>query len=298
MNKSLEILKTIYKPYRYTIKGKVNIIETSSGNYVIKKSTADIGKLYNYLQTRNFYNFPSLIDESRANVNVFEYLEEIYEPIEQKYDDLLTLVASLHNKTSYYKEVSEDNYKTIYENINSNLNYLKNYYQIFYDTAFKEIYSSPANYMFLRNYAKINGALEFCQNELEEWYSLVKEEKKIRVVLLHNNLSVNHFIKADKDYLISWDNYKFDTPVLDIVNLYKKEYLNINFEEYLNKYGKLFPLLPHEKKLLFILIVLPPVLKIDQDEFKKCENMRNFLDYIYKTENLIRPYYANEEKEQ
>ena len=36
MNK-LETLKSIYKPYRYTIKGKCTILETTNGNYVIKK---------------------------------------------------------------------------------------------------------------------------------------------------------------------------------------------------------------------------------------------------------------------
>ena len=37
MNRSLEVLKAIYKPYRYTIKGKVTILETSSGDFIIKQ---------------------------------------------------------------------------------------------------------------------------------------------------------------------------------------------------------------------------------------------------------------------
>ena len=298
MNKSLEVLKEIYKPYRYTIKNKVTIIETTSGDFVIKEKHNNIGKLYNYLSIRNFNNFPSLIDETRKDINVFKYLEDTYEPLEQKYDDLITLVASLHNKTCFYKEVSEDNYKTIYENVLNNINYLKSYYENLYDTYFKEVYSSPSNYMFLRNYNKISDALEFCKSNLEEWYNLVKDLKEIRVVLLHNNLDISHFIKSDKDYLISWDNYKFDTPVLDIVNLYKKEYLKINFEEYLKKYLELFPLLEYEKKLFFILIVLPPKMGEYDSEFKKCENMGKFLDYIFKTERLVRPYYSNENKEE
>ena len=148
--------------------------------------------------------------------------------------------------------------------------------------------------MFLSNYIKINGALSFALTELDNWFELVKKEEKIRVVLLHNNLKLDHFIKNDKDYLISWDHYKFDTPVLDIVNLYKNEYLNTNFEVILERYINLFPLLDHEKKLLFILIIMPPVLELNGCEFEKCLEMRKFLDYIFKTENLIRPYYAKE----
>ena len=29
MNRSLEVLKAIYKPYRYTIKGKATVLETT-----------------------------------------------------------------------------------------------------------------------------------------------------------------------------------------------------------------------------------------------------------------------------
>ena len=298
MNRSIEILKELYKPYRYTIKGNATILETTSGNYVIKQKGKDIKKLFSYLENRNFDNFPFLIDESRKDVNVYEYIENKYEPLSQKYEDLINLVASLHNKTSYFKEVNKDKYKEIYENINNNLNYLKNHYENLYNEKFKEIYTSPSNYLFLRNYSKIQSAIEFSLNELNKWLGLVKDEEKIRVVLLHNNLKVDHFIKNNKDYLISWDKYKFDTPIIDIVNLYKNEYLNTNFENILKKYFNLFPLLNHEKKLLFLLLAIPPELKLHGSEFQKCETMSNFLNYIYKTEKLIRPYYSDKKEKE
>ena len=45
MNKSLEILKAIYKPYRYTIKGKTTILETTSGDFIIKPKNKDMNEL-------------------------------------------------------------------------------------------------------------------------------------------------------------------------------------------------------------------------------------------------------------
>lgn len=45
MNKTLEILKSIYKPYKYTIKGKATILETMTGEYIIKE-VADIKPIY------------------------------------------------------------------------------------------------------------------------------------------------------------------------------------------------------------------------------------------------------------
>ena len=92
MNKSLEILKAIYKPYRYTIKGKTTILETTSGDFIIKPKNKDINELYNYLTNRGFMNFPKIIDASRDEVNVFEYVEDTKLPKEQKCEDLIELI--------------------------------------------------------------------------------------------------------------------------------------------------------------------------------------------------------------
>lgn len=295
MNKSLEILKAIYKPYRYTIKGKATILETTTGDFIIKPKNKDINELYNYLTNRGFINFPKIIDSSRDEVNVFEYVEDIKLPKEQKCDDLIDIIASLHNKTSYFKEVSEDKFKIIYEDIKKNINYLMNYYNTLYEIGFNEKYSSPSNYLFLRNYYKLNASLKYADSELSNWYELVSKETKIRVALVHNNLELNHLLN---NKLISWDKYTIDTPILDIVNLYKKEWQNMNFSECLSRYIYKFPLLEYEKKLLFILLSLPPSLEKFDSEFKKCQNISNLINYIFKTEELIRPYNTNDEKEE
>ena len=294
MNKSIEILKSIYKPYRYTIKGKSTILETTCGDFIIKPKNKDINELYTYLTNRGFMNYPKIIDSSRDEVNVFEYVEDIKLPKEQKCDDLIEIIASLHNKTSYFKEVSEDKFKSIYEDIKSNINYLSNYYNTLYEIGFNEIYASPSNYIFMRNYYKLNSALEYAKSELENWYSLVTSETKIRVCLIHNNLELNHLLN---DKLISWDNYMIDTPVIDIVKLYKKEWKNINFSEILERYMYKFPLLEYEKKLLFILISMPPEIKKSDNEFEKCKVVSEVMDYVFKTEELIRPYNAEHEEE-
>ena len=51
-----------------------------------------------------------------------------------------------------------------------------------------------------------------------------------------------------------------------------------------------------ELKLLFILMVLPDKIVLDKNEYDNTNIVRNFLDYLYKTEELVRPYYT-EEKE-
>lgn len=292
-NEYIESIKAKLRPYKYTYKGKSIILESTSGNYVIKDCNNNLKDLFTYLDSRNFHNHPIVVD-NKDNNYLFSYLDDITIPKEQKLNDLIELIADLHRKTVYFKEVSEDKFQSVYENIKNNILYLKEYYDKLFDTGFNEIYPSPSTYLFLRNYTKINSTLIFCESELDNWYQLVKDNKTKRVCLLHNNLELDHLLKNN---LISWDNYTIDTPILDIINLYKKEYYLTDFGPLLKKYLSIFELLEEEKKLLFIMLSLPWSLNLDKNEMENCKNINNLIDYIYKTENLIRPYYTEKQKE-
>lgn len=292
---NISLFKKEIKPYRYTIKGKTTIIESNKGNYVIKESNnKDIIDIFKFLKSRDFTNYPNIINEySRHNKIIYEYVEDntILNP--SKSEDLISLVGLLHSKTSFRKEVREETYKEIYEDILNNINYLKDYYDKYYELFLKSIYNSPSEYLFLRNYSKINAALNFSLNELNNWYDLVKEKHNERISLIHNNLSLDHYIKSDKDYLISWDNAKFDTPILDLYKLYLNNYFDLEFTSIYDKYKSYNNLSDEEEKLFFILISLPKEISFVGSEMDKCKNMRNDLDYLYKTEMFLKPYYDN-----
>lgn len=295
MNKTLEILKSIYKPYKYTIKGKATILQTMTGDYIIKEKDKDLKELYEYLNSRGFNSFPSLIDSSRSNVNVFEYVEDKKRPEPQKLDDLMDTIASLHNKTSYFKEVTIDHYQKIYEDIKSNLLYVDNYYNTLFDIHFNNIYMSPSTYLFSRNYYLIKNNINYAYKLLDEWYDLVSNEKNIRVCVVHNNLSLDHYLD---DSLISWDHYLIDTPVLDIFKLYQNTWEHTNFKEPLERYFYKFPFKEYEEKLLYILILIPPSLKLEKNEFKNCKELNRVINYVYKSKYLVGPNDSeHEEKE-
>ena len=280
MNNSLEILKNIYKPYRYTLKGNVTVLETMNGDFIVKKKTNDIKAIYNYLKSRNFDYFPKLIDDSRSDVNVFEYIKDVDMPKEQKALDLINVVSLLHNKTTYYKVVSDDVFKSIYDSIKSNIDFLKNYYDNMFNVIENVEYMSPSEYLLIRNSSKIFSCLSFCEKELDEWFDLTKEDNKQRVSLIHNNLALDHFIKNDKDYLISWDKSKIDSPVLDLINFYKNNYFDLDFETILNSYQSKYKLNESEKKLLFIVISLPLKYERKNNEFNILPSF-NYLNYSH-----------------
>lgn len=293
MNK-LESLKSLYKPFRYTIRGNCTILETTSGNFVLKKKPKekDLVSIFNYLKSRNFDYFPNIYDDVRDDTYVYEYVEDdnIINP--QKSEDLINLVALLHAKTSFNKEVTEETYKEIYENINNNILYLKDYYRKYFESFLHEIYMSPSHYTFVKNYSKINAALNFSEKELNNWYDMVNKKTNERVSLIHNNLSLDHYIRNTKDYLISWDKAKFDTPVLDLVQLYQTEFWNLEFSSLYKKYLSITSISESEQKLFFIIISLVPEINFSDSEFNCTKRMRKSLDYIYKTEAFLAPYYS------
>lgn len=297
MNEKLKEIVLKYKPLKYTLKGKTINVNSMQGDFVIKPAKKDIISLFSYLNSRSFYNYPKVIAKDDDYIT-YEYLKELETPKEQQLLDLVLVVAKLHNKTVYFKEVTEDKYKEIYDNIKDNVIYLRDYYSGIYDEAFNEIYISPAKYNFLLNYSLLNNDLAFILDELDEWFNLVKESNKQRVCLIHNNLSLEHFIKGMDSYLISWDKYTFDTPVMDIVNLYHNEYLTCDFSGILKEYLKNFKLSVDEEKLLFILLSLPDKVNFDDSEFNNTINVANLVDYIKRTEKLIRPYYTEKQKEE
>ena len=45
---------------------------------------------------------------------------------------------------------------------------------------------------------------------------MVKDKRKVRYVVVHNNLDLDHFLKGKNNYLISWDKSKIDLPIYDL----------------------------------------------------------------------------------
>lgn len=295
MESNLKNIINKYKAKKITLKNSAKIIENENTRLVIKKDNPNILDTYNYLLSRSFDYFPKIIYKDN-DYNVYEYIEDVNEPSEQRILDIITLTSILHSKTTFYKEVDIDNYKYLYETINKKLEYLFNYYNDIITLIEKNIYMSPSNYIIARNINKIFETINYCKYEVDSWYELIKDKRKIRVVNIHNNLSLDHYIKNDKPYLISWNKNKIDMPIYDLLTLYKKYYLDFDFYELFNYYESRYPLTNEERKMLFILMSIPEKLVLDSSEYKNSIKCRKFFDYIYKTEELINEYKSIKDK--
>ena len=292
MKQISEILKKYnIKPHRYIKNGKATIIDTEMGRFVVKKNNKN-KKIFDYLKSRSFNYYPKIISDEDEEYEISEYIEELDYPNEQKMLDLINLISLLHNKTTHYKEIDYDDYKQIYEDIKNNIEYLESYYNDIITLIESHIYMSPSEYLLARNISRIFIALNFCKEEIENWYELIKDKTKQRVVVLHNNLDLSHFFKMDSSYLISWDKSKIGIPIFDLYILYKRHALDFDFSEILKQYEQNYPLQKDEKKLFFILIALPPKIDFDKSIYEQTKEISNQMDIMYKTEKLISPYYS------
>lgn len=268
-------------------KGKCLITTIEDKKYVIKnKGNDEINHMYEYLESRNFEYFPKILF-SNDKYNVYEHIEEINNPLEQKAYDMMNIISLLHNKTTYYKDMDIDEYKEIFENISYKINDRINYFNNLINIIETKMFMSPSDYLIARNISKIFGSLEYAKREINEWYDLVKTKGKKRVVTLYNNIDLNHIIRNKELYLLSWDKAKTGIPIYDLYNFYKKYSYIINFNDLLKYYEDRYTLLEEEKKLFCILVSIPDEINFVNNELENCKNTKKVIDYIYRSEVLV-----------
>lgn len=272
---------------KLTIKSNAKIIDNK---IVIKnKKNNNLEKTYRYLKSRSFDYFPEplLIDD---RYEAYPYIEDTEEPKDQKAVDLMYLLSLLHNKTTFYREVDIDKNKEIYEDILVRLEYLNNYYTDLITLIEKEVYMSPSSYLIARNINIIFQSIYFAKDSIESWYKKIENNKNERVVNIHNNINLDHYIKSDKPYLISWNKSKIDNPIYDLLSFYQSHYLELNFDDLFHYYESNYPLKEEERILLFTYMAIPPKIDIENNEYKMCIKINKIIDYLYKTSNLIMNY--------
>lgn len=277
MKKINDLLKKYnIKANRYYKKGKSIIIE-SDIKKVIKVNKTNI---YEYLSYRNFNNYPNIIIDSGYEIS--DYIDEIEIPREQKMIDLINVISTLHKKTTFYKKISDYNIEEIYDDIKKQINESRIFYDRMIYEAETSIYMRPSLYLLARNISFIYNMLNICDKNIELWFENIKKIDKVRVSIIHNNLSLEHFINNN---LISWDNARISLPIFDLYKLYKETYNEYDWKELLDIYSNNYPLKEEELFLFNTLIGIPLLFnmtEIEMDNVKEVNNKLNYLKLTYK----------------
>ena len=269
------------KPKSIKKVGSASIITTDNKKYVIKKNSRKADS-FDYLQSRNFNNFPKVYSGVDDEVELMDYVSDNFTPKEQKLEDLVYLDSILHTKTTFYKNVDSDYKKGLYETITEKQNKLFDYYNDLQNVIELEVYMSPANYLLIRNISLIYLALRYSKEYLDMWYDIIQNDSKVRFSYIHGNLKDSHLIEGDDLYLISWDKSRIDLPVYDLENFYRNNFLDMNLEQMLNIYQSKYPLKKEELYLLIALLLIPDKIDVSLKEYPKTKEITNLILYLNK----------------
>lgn len=288
MKEISELLKrSDLRAYSYKTIGNVIIVSTNDGKYAIKINN-NKDNIFNYLNSRNFYYYPEIIKKDKYILS--RYIEDLDIPDEQRIIDLVDLISLLHSKTTHYQENMEDEYKKIYEDLSNNYEYLYEYYNDVISILDERVFYSPSEYLLSTNISLIFSSINIGKQYIENWLKIIDGKNTMRKAVVHNNLKLSHFIRNDKDYLISWDKSKIDIPIFDLYNLYNNHYSDFDFYEVLKRYESNYPLKNEERDLLFILITMPSKIEFNGTDYDKCIKIGNEIERLNKSHSLISEY--------
>ena len=276
--KKLNIHPTSYK--------KIRNVYLVNNEYVIKLNSNNYD-IYKYLISKNFLNIPKFYNDSNDNYDILEYIFEFKMDNIQKINDYLKILSILHFKTSYKREIDLDEIKKNYEEMINRIHYLRKYYHELNDIIDKEIFLSPSNYLLIRNISLIYSTLNICEDKLNKIYNLLKNEKSIRICLLHNNISLDHLLTNDKEYLISWDKSYFDSPIVELENFYKNYYEFITIDDYFKIYETVNKLTNIEKELLLIKLAIPKKIEFTNNTYLDTNNINLEINYLKEIYNML-----------
>lgn len=277
----------------YEEKNNIRIIDTDKGKYVIKPKRNYDNGLYQYLVNKNFNYI--LEREEFNDYEVYPYINEVETPSPEKAIELVYTLSILHNKTTYYREVSIDTVKELYEKKQEEINYLEHYYHDMQDMIEQKVYMSPGEYLLIRNMSMIYSALGYSKMKLDEWYEYKIKQKKERIVLLHNKPCIDHFLMGNQRFLISWNDYKRDIPIYDFLYFYKHDYMNLEMSTLFDIYKSKFYFTKDEKLLFLSLISIPEKVTFSNSNYINCLNVHKLVKYVAKTRDFTLK--ENEEKE-
>lgn len=281
MNNELHgiIKKTKIHPIGYQKIKSVYLVKEKNNSYIIKINTNNYD-IYKYLISKNFNYIPAYYNEEIDNYDLLEYIPNVKVDRIQKINDYLKIIAILHLKTSYMREIDLDEIKDNYENLINEINLLRKYYHELNDKIDKEMFLSPCDYLLVRNISLIYNILNICEQKLNKIYEKLKDEKSIRVSLLHNNIDLDHLINNEKEYLISWDKSYFNSPIVELEDFYKRYYQDITIDDFFKIYESINKLTNDEKELLLIKLSIPKKIEFSNNTYNDTNMVNLEIKYL------------------
>ena len=148
----------------------------------------------------------------------------------------------------------------------------------------------------MQNISKFYKALNYSDYKIDEWYALKEKEKTERIVKLHNNATLDHFLKEENSYLINWDYAKKDYVIYDFLKFYKNEYLDLEMTSLFDLYQTKYEYTKDELLLFESLISIMPKITFSKTNYINTLEVRTIINYVDKTNEFLSKYYEKNQK--
>lgn len=283
------------KIYKYGYENGKKVVETDGGKYIIKHKTNDKSVVFNYLLNRGFSNFIDIENEYDDPYEIYRYQNDV-DLQSEKGVDLVYLLSILHNKTTTYQEVVLDKVKEVYEKFNSDLEYLNVYYHQIQDYIESKVYMAPDLYLLIRNVSLVDELIGMSKNFIDSWYEKKINQKKERVVFLHNNLSLDNFVDGEKMLFKDWDKSCKDWVVYDFYKFYRNNYRDLEFDSLYEIYQSKYRFTEDEKLLFLALICKVWKIELKKNNYDNCILVNDLVVYVKKTKAFVLKYNKEYEK--
>lgn len=288
MNKEKFLLEHYnLRPLRISYKNNTKMIETDKGKFAIKLKDNNNNRIYEYLKSRNFHSFLPLENKEEDPIEIYSYIEERKLSAEDKAIDLVYVLSMLHIKTTTYQEIDLDKTKETYEQTLEKISYLNIYYHDLQDYIENKIYMSPAEYLLMRNISRIYATLNYAKETIEIWYQEKIKLKRERLVQLHNDVSLDHFLETENSYLINWHKSQKGIVIYDFLNFYQNEYLILEMNSLFDLYQSKYQYTKEEKLLFLSLLAIPWKIEFKDSNYINTLNVRKLVTYLLKSQQLI-----------
>lgn len=207
---------------------------------------------------------------------------------ELKLKSFFETLAFIHCHSFFKYNVSKDYYQRQIKDLKSVIEERLCYYLEMMKSYEMMSFRSPAGWIFVLNYYRIEQSLQQALCYLEQYEEIVQCLDTVRVSLVYNNFDYNHIV-MNQNCLLSIDKTSIDLCIYDIFTMYHKGYdLLYDLDTVCMYYMEKVCLLPQEKILLSCLLCIVPFVQIEKDEVVNVVKMSRLLYYLDSVQSLIR----------
>ncbi len=196
-------------------------------------------------------------------------------------------IAQLHNKSFYSEKISNGYFEKLFEYLQDQIVSRRSFFENMIQKIESSNYKSSSEWLFLLNYNKIMASINKSDDFLRKVMKQTESKSSIRLSLVYNNFDYDHIL-LEKDMLLSIDKMKIDLPIFDIYDVYQRmDDVFFDLDDLISNYLKKVILYDYEKSLLCCLLLLVPVIDMNEDEIENVITLTRLFYYLNAVQTVI-----------